>query len=179
MMLLPVSRPEVKVYPRACSPKRAVDAMFSLRVPLPSRFGGKYDPASRPKSTPTLLKPGDRRHLTKPGKSKLATEPVTKQSTVVAPSKKALTPRVKKTPEERSEYDRARNQTPERKEYKRQYRREQTRIAKETGKCKHCSSPAISGQTRCKACTEKHRQARRKGDAARSTRNRAQQELNG
>ncbi len=53
-----------------CPPKRAVDATFSLRVPLPSRFGGKYDLARRPASTSTLLKPRDRRRLTEPRKSK-------------------------------------------------------------------------------------------------------------
>ena len=142
-------------------PKRVVDATFSLRVPLPSRFGEKYGSPSRPKSTPTLLKPGDRRHLMNPeNPSRRPT--VTKQSTVAVPSKKALTPRVKKTPEERSEYDRARNQTPERMAYYRQYRREHSQFAKETGRCKQCSSPAIPGQTRCETCAEKHRQARRK-----------------
>ena len=39
--------------------KRAVGATFPLRVPMPARFNGKYDPADRPSSTPTLLKPGD------------------------------------------------------------------------------------------------------------------------
>ena len=71
------------------------------------------------------------------------------------------------TPEERKEYERARSQTPERKEYRRQLRRKQIRIAKETGKCKNCSNPAIPGQTQCETCAEKHRQRRRKDDANR------------
>ena len=50
--------------------ERAVGATFLLRVPLPARFNGEYDPANRPSSTPTLLKPGDRRRFTKPEKTK-------------------------------------------------------------------------------------------------------------
>ena len=165
-------------YVRVPPPKRVVDATFSLRVPLPIRFGGRHASPIRPKSTPTLLKPGDRRHLTKPGKSKSTTKPVTKQSTVAAPSKKALTPRVKKTPEERSEYERARNQTPERMAYNRQYRREQSQIAKKLGLCRHCGTEVIPSQTRCETCAEKHRQAWRKSDAAKSARKRTEWEMN-
>ena len=55
--------------------RRAVGATFALRVPLPSRFNGKYDPASRPPSTPTLLKSGDRRRFTNPGKTGPKWEP--------------------------------------------------------------------------------------------------------
>ena len=72
-------------------------------------------------------------------------------------AKKANKPRPPRTPEERKEYERARSHTPERKEYQRQYGRKLTKIAKETGKCKNCSNPAIQDQTRCEICAEKHR----------------------
>ena len=93
--------------------------------------------------------------------------PLPKQGATGAENKKASTPKITQTPEERREYERARSQTPERKEYRRQLRREQIRIAKETGKCKDCSNPAIPGQTKCETCAEKHRQRRRKDDANR------------
>ena len=77
-------------------PTRVVGATFSLRVPLPSKFGGKYDPASRPSSTPTQLKTGDRRRLTKPGGSKPTPEPKPSKGTnslpVRRPKKSQSTP---------------------------------------------------------------------------------------
>ena len=148
-------------------PKRVVGATFVLRIPLPSRFNGKYDPANRPSSTPILLKPGERPRFTKPRKSSPAPEPKAKQPTTT-PAKRIHTPKVKRTAEERSEYEQARSQKPERKEYNRQYQRKRNQIAKEIGKCKICPNPAIPGQTRCETCAETHRQARRTSDAARS-----------
>ena len=85
--------------------------------------------------------------------------------------------RPKQTTEDRREYYRVRNQEPERKEYKRQHSRKQNQIAKETGKCKDCSDPAIPGQTRCEACAEKHRRSRQKSDAARRAREKVEREL--
>ena len=85
--------------------------------------------------------------------------------------------RPRRTPQDRKEYYRVRNQEPERKEYKRQLRRKQNQIAKETGKCKDCSDPAIPRQTRCEVCAEKHRQSRRKSDAARRAREKVDREL--
>ena len=75
-------------------------------------------------------------------------------------TKAALTRKVKKTPTKREEYDRARSQTPERKEYRRQL----DKIAKETSKCVSCPNLAIKDQTRCEACAEKHRQSRRRSE---------------
>ena len=78
-------------------------------------------------------------------------------------------PKVKQTPQERREYERARSQTPERKEYRRQLRRKNTQIAKETGKCRNCSKLAIPGQTNCEGCAERHRISRRAYDVKRRT----------
>ena len=81
----------------------------------------------------------------------------------------AKQPRAKQTPEQRQEYERARNQTPERMEYNRRLAQEQRQKAKEASKCRDCSKPAIPGQTRCEACAESHRQSRRRSDARRRT----------
>ena len=82
-------------------------------------------------------------------------------------TKAALTREVKKTPTKREEYDRARSQTPERKEYRRQHQRKVDKIAKETSKCVSCPNPAIKDQTRCETCAERHREYRRRSDARR------------
>ena len=87
-------------------------------------------------------------------------------------------PAPSKTPEEiaaaeekrqvaRREYEQARNRNTERREYNRRLAQEQRRKAKESGKCRNCPAPAITGQTRCTTCAENHRQSRRRRDARR------------
>ena len=82
-------------------------------------------------------------------------------------------PAPSKTPEEiaaaeekrqvaRRAYEQARNRNTERREYNRLYAQEQRRKAKELGKCRDCSKPAIPSQTRCPTCAENHRQSRRR-----------------
>ena len=63
--------------------------------------------------------------------------------------------------EERLQYDRQRDQTPERKEYRRLLAQERRRKAKELGLCKSCPNPAKPGQTRCPTCAERHRESKR------------------
>ena len=92
-----------------------------------------------------------------------------KQSGKLAPSR---TPEeIAATEENRQatlgEYNRKRNKTPERIEYNRHLAQEQRRKAKESGKCRNCPAPAITGQTRCPTCAEAHRQSRRRSDAKR------------
>ena len=100
--------------------------------------------------------------LTKP-------EPKPKKATKPKPRKpKARKPRVPtKTVEERIEAqrqrDRARNQTPERKEAERLQKQKARRERKAAGLCKTCPNPAIPGQTRCEACRDKHNQSRNPG----------------
>ena len=156
-------------------PKRVVDATFSLRVPLPSRFGGKCDPASRPASTPTLLKPRERRRLTEPRKSKPT--PELTPSKVVNPLrlKRAKEPpptpaRGMTSPENRQEYERLRRQRPERQEAHRKAEKERRQRSKQLGSCRHCGNEAIPGQTRCETCAERYRQAQRRNDASRRER---------
>ena len=71
------------------------------------------------------------------------------------------------TRQDRREYGQARNKTPERMEYNRRLAQEQHRKAKESGKCRNCPAPAITGQTRCSTCAEAHQQSRRLSDARR------------
>ena len=64
-------------------------------------------------------------------------------------------------------YDRARSQSPERMEYRRLRAQEKRRKAKALGLCRSCSNPAITGQTRCPTCAEKHREYGRRSNAGR------------
>ena len=73
--------------------------------------------------------------------------------------------RVEAKHQDRLEYDRQRNQNPERKEQQRLHAKEKRLQAKEAGLCRHCSEPAIPGQTRCETCAENHRQYRRRSKA--------------
>ena len=154
-----MSRPRNPSFP----PKRVVGATFALRIPIPSRFGGKDDPASRPSSTPILLEPGERRRLLKPAKPKSTSEPKPR------PPKNASPPRVKKIPEEQREHEGPRQLQPEHKEASRRAAKDWRESAKELGLCRDCRKQAIPKQTRCEACAEKHRVSRRKNDAKRRT----------
>ena len=70
---------------------------------------------------------------------------------------------------DRQEYDRLRNQRPERKEYYRRRAQEQRQRAKESGLCRHCSKQTIPGKTRRVQCADKHRESRRRTEARRRT----------
>ena len=87
-----------------------------------------------------------------------------------------LRTRHKRTPEQRKAYDKSRNQTPERKEFHRKNAQQTRLTAKALGLCRACRKPAIPDQTMCEVCAEKHRQRRRKSDAARRARQKAQRE---
>ena len=67
--------------------------------------------------------------------------------------------------QERLQYDRQRDQTPEGRKSHRLYAQEHSRKPEELGKCKSCSNPAKPGQTRCPTCAERHRESRRRRDA--------------
>ena len=78
---------------------------------------------------------------------------------------KARKPRVPtKTVEERiessREYDRTRRQTDERKKFQRLYKQKVRQERKAAGQCRNCSNEAITGQTRCEVCRDKHRASR-------------------
>ena len=71
------------------------------------------------------------------------------------------------THKDRWEYEQAQNKSPERIEYQRLYAQKRPQRARELGKCRNCSKPAILGQTRCFSCAEAHRQSRRRSDVKR------------
>ena len=56
--------------------------------------------------------------------------------------------------------DRTRAQTDERKKLQRLYKRRVRQEHKAAGLCLHCSQKAITGQTRCEVCRDKHRVSR-------------------
>ena len=155
---LPLNRP-CRLPP--APPSMKMGATFLLRVPLPARFNGKYDPASRPSSTPTLLKPSDRRRFTKPGRTKPESEPRPK------PPRKVLPPKVERTPEGQREREGPRQRPPEDREASEKAAKDWREKAKELGICRDCREQAIPNQTRCEACAEKHRVRHRQGNATR------------
>ena len=69
------------------------------------------------------------------------------------------------SPEERlqnrREYERNKNRTPERKELNRQISQAKRQEAKSLGLCIVCGDPPIPNETRCKTCAENHRVSRR------------------
>ena len=73
-------------------------------------------------------------------------------------------PKPKRPPEEQREarrlYEQARNQTAERKEAARLQAKKVRQGKKDAGLCKTCPNPAISGQTRCESCRDKHNRSR-------------------
>ena len=94
---------------------------------------------------------------------------------VKKPSKKATKPNLRKpkagtprvpteTIEERTESrrqsDRIREQTDERKEFQRLYKQQVRQERKASGLCRDCSNKAITGQTRCEDCRDKHNRNR-------------------
>ena len=88
---------------------------------------------------------------------------------VSKPRKKAMpTRRPEPTPaevearkENRHEYDRNRNNTPERRELHRRQTQDKRNEAKALGLCVDCWAPTIHGQIRCETCAEQHREQRR------------------
>ena len=155
-----------------------VGSTFLLRVPLPKKFNGKYDPVIRTQGTLTLLKPGDRPRFTKPRKTKPTAEPKPKQAAQNASTEKVSNSQVKRTSEDRREYEKRRQQDPKRKEAQRRSIQERCQRRKANGLCRDCAEPATAGQTRCEECAKKHRDRRRKSDKDRRGREKAARESN-
>ena len=129
---------------------------FSFSLPEPANSGNcsktkKKQPVPPPRTSTASTRP--RESPAKARKLKLHTKP---DSASVETKK-----------QDRAEYERRRNQTPERKEQARLLAQSRQRKAKELGKCRNCIQPAILGQTRCETCAENHRQSRRRSDAER------------
>ena len=122
---------------------------FTFSLPEPANKGGGSPTRKNPAGTGKSLKKAAPR-ATKP-KQRTAPDPVQTDA----------------KRQNQVEYDRQRNKSPERVEYRRLREQERRRQAKLLGLCKNCSNPAIAGQTRCLSCAEKHRQSRRRNYANR------------
>ena len=160
--------PRVRGNPRQRRPDdlgpRSIPAQYSKRVTFHYTFPLPRKPGSTPKPPKRTEDPTVDRRLTNSRSTKSPTAPKPRRVTKGSPAEKPATPKAKKTPEDRREYELARSQTPERKEYARQLRRKKTQFAKETGKCRNCHKPSIPGQTNCEECAERHRISRRAYD---------------
>ena len=155
--------------------KRAIGTIFSIRISLPKSFRPNRNPPTRPSSYPTLLKP-TRTEIRRPSNPKPQPLQNDDQPNRTPNPAKVLITRPKQTPEQRKAYDKARNQTPERKEFYRKNAQQMRLTARALGLCRACRKPAIPDQTMCEVCSEKHRQRRRKSDAARRARQKAERE---
>ena len=120
---------------------------FTFSLPEPANKGGGSPTRKNPAGTGKSLKKAAPR-ATKP-KQRTAPDPVQTEA----------------KRQNQVEYDRQRNKSPERVEYQRLYAQKRLHRARELGKCKNCSKPAIPGQSRCETCAEQHRQSRRRSHA--------------
>ena len=106
----------------------------------------------------TVILPPSKKRKHNVGKPETGPQPTgTSEGTVPASEEE-------KAREARREYDRTRNQSPERKDYNRLSEQKRRQRAKENDRCRNCSRPAIQGQTRCSTCAANHRQSRRRSD---------------
>ena len=135
-------------YPLLYQPLRAVGRTFefSFDLPEPSNAGGR--PPSRAKPAGKL--PRENPTSTPPRKGTPKAEPTKRRPESATAEVEAR--------ESRREYDRRRNQTPERGDQKRLFAQEKRRKAKALGLCRDCLNPAIPGKTRCSTCAKKHRE---------------------
>ena len=143
-----------------------------------SRAKDKHTTENRPESTSAIPESAAPRKSGKLGRTNPAPDQKTAQPVGAEPRKASRPRKDKKTPEDGREYERLRGQRPERREARRKATQARRQKAKELGLCRDCSNKAITGQSMCEACAEKHRQARRKDDTARRARLKAERELN-
>ena len=107
-----------------------------------------------------------RRATTRKPKAKQKTTNRKKATPQAAPQPRKPKARVEPTPaelearqEKRREYERQRDQTPERKKLKRRSTQERRDKAKLLGICVECgAAPPIPDETRCQTCTKRHRE---------------------
>ena len=112
--------------PRRQPSGRRQPAEFSKRITLHHTFPLPRKPRSALASPKRAVKKKARPKVERPREPVVQDRPTDKET--------AKQPRAKQTPEQRQEYERARNQTPERREYNRRYAQEQRQKAKQLGK---------------------------------------------
>ena len=106
----------------------------------------------------------------RPAKQRKAPTPITrvKKSTRAKKPPRTPTPlELQERIQKRLEYEKSRNQRPERKQFHRDSQKRQRQRKKELGRCKTCPQPIIPGQTRCPSCAAKHRQSHKNATATR------------
>ena len=137
----------------ALAPRKQGYTLFCGPEAFPTRVGPlRY--SKRINFECTIPLPGRPARQTKASKRKIRVkEPNRDKKPRPTPTPLALQERIQK----RREYEKSRNQRPERRQYARDREKERRQKAKELGICKTCSQPAIPGQTRCPPCAEKHR----------------------
>ena len=133
--------------PPTCPHDGAVGRTFTLTIPLPepSNAGGR--PHAKEKKS--------RKENRKPTISKPCKKPTPKRHPEPTPAE------VEARKENRHEYDRNRNNTPERRELHRHQTQAKRNEAKALGLCVDCWALTIPDRTRCETCAEQHRAQRR------------------
>ena len=164
--------------PRTLSYKRI---LFQHTFPLPKR-GGKAPKAASRANNNTDRK---RHSAGKVKEEKLTCEPVqpdrsdrtpgpVQQTSQALPASNTET--ISFT--SRQDYERHREQRPERREIHRRAQQEKRQKAKAFGMCRNCNNKAIPDQTRCDTCAERLRVSRRRNDADRRAKKKADQDPN-
>ena len=126
-----------------CEPPPSYPAQCSKRI----TFQHTFSLSRKPQSTPRPPKRAGKKKKPKPASRANNTKKP-------APPKDPIPKRIPLTPEAKKERQQA--------QWKQRYN-----DAKALGVCRHCSKPAIKGQTRCQQCAERHRVSRRTYDIKR------------
>ena len=147
-------------------PKRVEGRTFEFSFPLPGRTQGKRD-SSKAAHPDKNAASKTRKNLTVGTSGSQKPERRVQQPNGSSTHQETPTAQAGDTRQGGQEYEQAERKTPERREYQRQLAQEQRQRAKELGLCRHCSKPAILGQSRCETCAENHRQSRRRSYAKR------------
>ena len=155
--------------------------LFQHTLPLPKR-GGKEPKAASRANNNTDRK---RHSVGKAKEEKLTCEPVQpdRSDRTPGPVQQTSQPLPESSTEtisftSRQDYERHREQRPERRALHRRTQQEKRQKAKALGMCRNCNNKAILDQTRCDTCAERHRVSRRRNDADRRAKKRPDQDLN-
>ena len=155
--------------------------LFQHTFPLPKR-GGKDPKADSRANNNTDRK---KHSVGKAKEEKLTCEPVQpdRSDRTPGPVQQTSKPLPESSTEtisftSRQDYERHREQRPECREIHRRTQQEKRKKAKALGMCRNCNNKAIPDQTRCDTCAERHRMSRRRNDADRRAKIKADQDLN-
>ena len=125
---------------------------FTFTLPKPQNAGGGPQKAKKP----PVQKPPSKPKVKKPSKEANPKAQQTERHPEPTPAE------VEARKENRHEYDRNRNNTPERKDLHRRVVQTRRDEAKKLGICKDCPNPTVPNRARCENCTTKHQQTRKR-----------------